>query len=56
MEKKTLYVNEWQGKDENDGLASDRAVLTSKRAMEVQRKERTQATQLIGSRASKNVS
>ena len=32
MKEKTVYVNQWQGKDENDGLSEDAPVLTRKLA------------------------
>jgi hypothetical protein len=49
--KKTVYFNEWRGDDKNNGLASDRPVLTRKRGLEVARMERTQAFSITGSAA-----
>ena len=48
MKEKTVYVNEWQGKNSNDGLSEDAPVLTKKRAYEIRRKEKTQALKIVG--------
>ena len=48
MEEKTVYVNEWQGKDANDGLSEDAPVLTKKRAIEIQRKKKARALKIVG--------
>ena len=48
MKEKTVYVNQWQGKDTNNGVNEDTPVLTRKRATEIQRKEKTQALKIIG--------
>ena len=48
MKEKTVYVNQWQGKDVNDGLSEDAPVLTKKRALEIQRKKKTQALKIVG--------
>jgi len=29
MKEKTVYVNQWQGKDVNDGLSEDMSVLSN---------------------------
>ena len=49
MKEKTVYVNQWQGKVVNDGLSEDAPVLTKKRALEIQRKKKTQALKIVGS-------
>jgi hypothetical protein len=48
MKKKTVYVNEWQGKDTNDGLSETTPVLTRKRADQIARKEVTQEIKIVG--------
>ena len=48
MKEKTVYVNQWQGKDVNDGLSEDTPVLSKKRALEIQRKKKTQALRIVG--------
>ena len=48
MKEKTVYVNQWQGKDVNDGLSEDTPVLSKKRALEIQRKKKTQALKIVG--------
>ena len=53
MEKKTVYLNEYQGKDENHGLSSDTPVLTSGRALEIALKEGIQVFGVKGSAAYK---
>ena len=40
MKEKTVYVNQWQGNDANDGLSEDTAVLTRKRVLEIRRKKK----------------
>ena len=40
MKEKTVYVNQWQGNDANDGLSEDTAVLTRKRVLEIRRKNK----------------
>ena len=45
---KTVYFNEWQGDDKNDGLASERAVYSRKRGLEVARRKRTQSFDIRG--------
>ena len=51
MEKKTVHVNEWKGRDEDDGLGDDTPVLTRKRALEIARKEKTQGFKIVGTEA-----
>ena len=48
MKKKTIYVNERQGKDTNDGFSEKTPVLTRKRADQVARKEVTQEVKIVG--------
>ena len=48
MKEKTVYVNQWQGNDANDGLSEDAPVLTRKRAEQIQRKKKTQALKIVG--------
>ena len=47
MKERTVYVNQWQGKDVT-GLSEDAPVLTKKRALEIQRKKKTQALKIVG--------
>jgi hypothetical protein len=48
MKEKTVYVNQWQGKVENDGLSENTPVLTRERADEIRRKEKTQGLKIVG--------
>ena len=47
MKEKTVYVNQWQGKVENDGLSENTPVLPE-RADEIRRKEKTQELKIVG--------
>ena len=48
MKEKTVYVNQWQGNDANDGLSEDTAILTRKRVLEIRRKKKTEALKIVG--------
>jgi hypothetical protein len=48
---KTVFLNEWQGDDKNDGLASDKPVFTRERGLKIAVREGAQAFDIRGSAA-----